>query len=51
MIQFLHGQGVKTAKIAAEIKSRGGIEAVLKQAVKHKDLREKVQAYRGEDAR
>jgi hypothetical protein len=41
VIQFLHGQGVKTAKIAAEIKSRGGIEAVLKQAVKQQPRRDK----------
>jgi hypothetical protein len=39
VIEFLHGEGVKIAKIAAEIQSRGGIEAVLKQAAKLKPRR------------
>jgi hypothetical protein len=41
VIEFLHNQGVKIAKIAAEIKSRGGIEAVYNQAVKLKPRRDK----------
>jgi hypothetical protein len=44
VIQFLHGQGIKITKIAAEIKSQGGIEAVYKQAVKQQPRREKVPA-------
>jgi hypothetical protein len=41
VIEFLHSQGIKIAKIAAEIKSRGGIEAVFKQAVKQQPRRDK----------
>jgi hypothetical protein len=41
VIEFLHSQGIKIAKIAAEIKSRGGIEAVLKQAVKQQPRRDR----------
>ena len=44
VIEFLHSQGIKIAKIAAEIKSRGGIEAVLKQAVKQQPRRDKKSA-------
>jgi hypothetical protein len=40
VIEFLHSQGIKIAKIAAEIKSRGGIEAVFKQAVKQQPRRD-----------
>jgi hypothetical protein len=42
VIEFLHDQGIKISKIAAEIQSRGGIEAVLKQAAKQKPRRDKV---------
>src|SRR5450631_3000124 len=41
VIEFLHGQGIKIARIASEIQSRGGIEAVLKQAAKQKPRRDK----------
>ena len=41
VIEFLHDQGIKIAKIAAEIQSRGGIEAVLKQAAKLQPRRAK----------
>ena len=41
VIEFLHGQGTKIAKIAAEIRSRGGIEAVYRQAAKLKPRRDK----------
>ncbi|WP_156041981.1 hypothetical protein [Bradyrhizobium sp. URHD0069] len=41
VIEFLHDQGIKIAKIAAEIQSRGGIEAVLKQAAAQKPRRPK----------
>jgi hypothetical protein len=41
VIEFLHGEGIKIAKIAGEIQSRGGIEAVLKQAAKEKPRRDK----------
>jgi hypothetical protein len=44
VIEFLHGKGVKIAKIAAEIQSRGGIEAILKQAAKQKPRRDKESA-------
>jgi hypothetical protein len=42
VIEFLHDQGIKISKIAAEIQSRGGIEAVLKQAAEQKPRRDKV---------
>jgi hypothetical protein len=41
VIEFLHGEGVKIAKIAAEIQSRGGIEAILRQAAEQKPRRDK----------
>jgi hypothetical protein len=41
VIEFLHTEGIKIAKIAAEIKSRGGIEAIFKQAVKQQPRRQK----------
>ena len=41
VIEFLHGEGVKIEKIAAEIQSRGGIEAILKHAAKQKPRRDK----------
>jgi hypothetical protein len=41
VIEFLHDQGIKIAKIAAEIRSRGGIEAVLKEAAKRQPRRDK----------
>jgi hypothetical protein len=34
VLQFLHEQGVKLGKMASEIETRGGIEAVYNQAVK-----------------
>jgi hypothetical protein len=42
VIEFLHDQGVEIAKIATEIKTRGGIGAVLKQATKEDPRRKKV---------
>jgi hypothetical protein len=44
VIEFLHDEGIKIAKIASEIKTRGGIGAVLKQATKENPRREKVPA-------
>jgi hypothetical protein len=44
VIEFLHDQGVKIGKVAAEIKARGGISAVLKQATEKDPRREKVPA-------
>jgi hypothetical protein len=44
VIEFLHDQGIKIAKIATEIKTRGGIGAVLKQATKEDPRREKISA-------
>jgi hypothetical protein len=44
VIEFLHDQGIKIAKVATEIKTRGGIGAVLKQATKEDPRREKVSA-------
>jgi hypothetical protein len=41
VIEFLVGQGIKIGKIASEIHSRGGIEAVYNQAVKQKPRRDK----------
>jgi hypothetical protein len=34
VLEFLHEQGVKSGKIASEIKTRGGIEAIYKHAAK-----------------
>ena len=39
VIEFLHGQGIKTEKIAKEIQARGGLEAVCKQAAELKPRR------------
>jgi hypothetical protein len=44
VIEFLHDEGVKIAEIATEIKTRGGIGAVLKQAVNQRPRRKKVPA-------
>jgi hypothetical protein len=41
VIEFLHDQGIKIAKIAGEIQSRGGIEAVYTQAAKLKPRRDR----------
>ena len=41
VIEYLHEEGVKIENIPSQIKARGGIEAVLKQAVKQQPRREK----------
>jgi hypothetical protein len=41
VIEYLHEEGVKIENIPSQIKARGGIEAVFKQAVKQQPRREK----------
>jgi hypothetical protein len=41
VIEFLHTERIESARIAAEIKARGGINAVLKQATVHDPRRKR----------
>lgn len=40
VIEFLHNAGIKVSKIASEIRTRGGVNAVLKQATKENPRRQ-----------